>query len=136
MKIPTSSKTPLVPLLTAVGFLGIETVFSRVQKANLRLFQDEIVLITGGSRGLGLILARLFLTEGATVIICARNDLELEKAKNQLKVFGKRIRTMRCDVSHRQEVEELVRNVVEKYGRLDVLVNNASIIQVGPAQVM
>src|SRR5207253_2505647 len=130
-----SARTPLIPIL-AIGFLGVENVYSRIQKARSRLFQDEMVLITGGSRGLGLILAKLFVAEGARVALCARDPEELSRAREDLRALGGRVTTFVCDVSKREQVDRMIRSVLEKHGRIDVLVNNAGIIQVGPAEMM
>lgn len=96
------------------------------------------VLVTGGSRGLGLVLARELLREGARVAICARDEAELERARAELATIagGADVVALRCDVTDRAEVEELVRAVRERLGGVDVRVNNAGVIQVGPAESM
>ncbi len=97
---------------------------------------DQVVLVTGGSRGLGFLLAREFGRGGCRVAICARNDLELQRAKEELERYGIEVMTVRCDVSDRDQVEEMVREVSNRWGGVDILVNNAGIIQVGPVQSM
>jgi short-subunit dehydrogenase len=96
----------------------------------------KVVLITGGSRGLGLALARAFADEGARLALCARDEQELLHAKDDLAKSGAEVFTQTCDVTDRAAVERLVRSVVAHYGWIDVLVNNAGIIQVGPIQTL
>ncbi|HEX7117896.1 MAG TPA: SDR family NAD(P)-dependent oxidoreductase [Longimicrobiales bacterium] len=94
------------------------------------------VLITGGSRGLGLLLAREFARHGCRVAICARSEPELEAARRDLAGRGAEVLATVCDVTDRVRVEDMVDWVTERFGRIDVLVNNASIIQVGPMETM
>jgi NAD(P)-dependent dehydrogenase (short-subunit alcohol dehydrogenase family) len=98
-------------------------------------FHDKVVLITGGSRGLGLVMARELLDEGARVAICARDELELERARQDL-AHPDRVLTVPCDVTDRAQVQDMVRMVREGFGRIDVLINNAGVIQVAPAALM
>ncbi|MFL6336665.1 MAG: SDR family NAD(P)-dependent oxidoreductase [Pyrinomonadaceae bacterium] len=99
-------------------------------------FEGKTVLITGGSRGLGLVLARGFAAEGANVALCARDHRELERARADLASRGARVYAFPCDVTDRSQVKELVEVVTRHFGRIDVLVNNAGVIQVGPLEVM
>jgi NAD(P)-dependent dehydrogenase (short-subunit alcohol dehydrogenase family) len=99
-------------------------------------FQGRVVLITGGSRGLGLALAQRFAREGARLAICARNAEELERAAARLRARGAEVEPVACDVGDAEQVDRMIARVAERFGRLDVLVNNAGIIQVGPATAM
>jgi NAD(P)-dependent dehydrogenase (short-subunit alcohol dehydrogenase family) len=99
-------------------------------------FEDKVVLITGASRGLGLVLARQLAREGARVAICARDDDELQRAQDELRRLGSETLAVKCDVTVKSEVEEMVRIVKSQLGPIDVLVNNAGVIQVGPLEVM
>jgi NAD(P)-dependent dehydrogenase (short-subunit alcohol dehydrogenase family) len=94
-------------------------------------FTGASVLITG-ARGLGLELARQIGREGARVTIAARDHGELERAQHDLRERGIDAHTIVCDVRNRDEARQLVRQVVSRTGRIDVLINNAGIIQVGP----
>jgi len=96
----------------------------------------EVALVTGGSRGLGLLIARELAREGCTIAICARDEQELARAREDLARRGARVAAFRCDVSQRDQVEALVRQVTDRFGRIDILVNNAGIIQVGPLESM
>ncbi|HWQ31490.1 MAG TPA: SDR family NAD(P)-dependent oxidoreductase [Blastocatellia bacterium] len=94
------------------------------------------VLITGGSRGLGLVLGREFVRQGARVAICARDIEELERASADLVRPGAPVIAVPCDVTNYNEVEEMVQNVRQHLGRIDILVNNAGTIEVGPLETM
>ncbi|MBD2716205.1 SDR family oxidoreductase [Microvirga sp. STR05] len=91
----------------------------------------RVVLITGGSRGLGLILARQAATEGAKVAICARDADELERARQDLTQEGAEVMTLVRDLTNATEVRTLVAEVQQQLGPVDVLINNAGIISVG-----
>jgi NAD(P)-dependent dehydrogenase (short-subunit alcohol dehydrogenase family) len=99
-------------------------------------FRGKTVLVTGGSRGLGPVLAREFAKEGARVAICARDPGELERARRDLAGRGANVFAFPCDVTDRAQVKELVEVVGRHFGGVDVLVNNAGVIQVGPVEVM
>ncbi|HZU41330.1 MAG TPA: SDR family oxidoreductase [Terriglobales bacterium] len=94
------------------------------------------ILITGGSRGLGLVLAREFAKQGARIAICARNAAALERARLDLARLAHEVHAIPCDITSKIEVDEMVRTVREKLGSIDVLVNNAGVIAVGPMETM
>jgi len=96
----------------------------------------RVVLITGGSRGLGLVLAREFARHGALLALAARDVATLERARDELVACGARVFALPCDVRDRAQVDALVRRVEEHFGRIDVLVNNAGTIMVGPLEHM
>jgi NAD(P)-dependent dehydrogenase (short-subunit alcohol dehydrogenase family) len=97
---------------------------------------DEVVVITGGSSGLGFALAQAFGAEGCRIAICARDLDSLRTAGDKLRDRGIDALTIQCDVANRSEVEDLVRQTNNHFGRVDVLVNNAGVIDVGPAALM
>jgi NAD(P)-dependent dehydrogenase (short-subunit alcohol dehydrogenase family) len=100
-------------------------------------FRDKVVVITGGSRGLGLLLARRLGREGAKLVIASRDEEELRRAEEDLRANGVRdVTTVQSDVRLKVAVEDLIRRAVEAYGTVDVLVNNAGVIQVGPLETM
>lgn len=96
----------------------------------------KVVFITGGSRGLGLALAREFARRGARVAIVARDKAELERAKEDLAKRGAEVWTGLCDLRDREQISAALREVVSYFGGLDVLVNNAGILTVGPLESM
>ena len=99
-------------------------------------FHNRSVVITGGSRGLGLLIARELGREGARVTLAARDQAELERARQDLASRNIEASTVTCDVGDRAQVERLVDEVVKRHGTVDVLINNAGIIQVGPLEHM
>ena len=98
--------------------------------------RGKTVLITGGSRGLGLALAREMAAQGARVAICGRDAASLERAEAGLRRITGAVMAVQCDVTEPDQVESLVARVRQRLGPIDVLVNNAGVIEVGPAETM
>jgi NADP-dependent 3-hydroxy acid dehydrogenase YdfG len=99
-------------------------------------YNGKSVLITGASRGLGLVLARQLLEAGARVAICARQAQELEVAARELREQGGEVLSIPCDVREPAQVRDMVADVLARWGMLDVLINNAGVIEVGPLEAM
>ena len=99
-------------------------------------FHNKVVLVTGGSRGLGLLLARQLAQQGAHLALVARSADGLGRAATELRRGGVLVLTVPADVGDRAQVEAAVEATLRHYGRLDVLVNNAGVIQVGPTANM
>ena len=122
---------------TAAITLGAVTLgkflWRKMTEYNLR---NKIVLVTGGSRGLGLVLAREFAHNGARIAICARDDQELQQAIDDLQSRGADVMAVKCDVTNTSDVDQMMNRIRERFGKIDVLVNNAGTIQVGPLEVM
>lgn len=98
--------------------------------------REKTVLITGGSRGLGLALARQMLREGARVAICGRDPESLERGLASLTATGAEVMAVAADVTDSGSVDHLIESVRQRFGPIDVLVNNAGVIEVGPAVTM
>ncbi len=99
--------------------------------------RGKTVLITGGSRGLGLVLARQAAAEGARVAICARDEDELAQARRELVGLADDaadILTLARDITQATEVRAMVAEVEARFGPVDVLINNAGIITAGPLE--
>lgn len=94
--------------------------------------EDRVVLITGGSRGLGLALARAFAAAGSRVVICGRDRRELARAAEDLDSLGADGLALPCDVTDQRDVHRMFRRVERRVGPVEVLVNNAGMVQVGP----
>jgi short-subunit dehydrogenase len=99
-------------------------------------FNGKTVVISGASRGLGLELARGFASEGSDVALLARDQLELARAAKELRRYGTRITPVGCDITQQQQVHEAIAKIIRDHGKIDVLVNDAGIIQVGPVENM
>ena len=123
-------KSTVLTAAAVLGLIGIRAMRHR-DEGDLR---SQVVLITGGSRGLGFLLAREFAREGCRVVICARDERELEQAQADLEAEGADVLTFVGNVGNRDDVRRMIDDVLRIYGRLDVLVNNAGVIQVGPIQ--
>ncbi len=94
------------------------------------------ILVTGGSRGLGLVTARELVAAGARVTICGRDQETLDRAEKDLTSRGGDVLAVRCDIRVRQEVERLIERATERFGPLHALINNAGVVTVGPVETM
>lgn len=99
-------------------------------------FRNRHVLITGGSRGLGLVLARQLADRGARLSICSRDGGQLVRAVADLTRRGANVVAVECDVTDRDRVREFVAIAKQTNGPVDVLINNAGVIRVGPFEEM
>jgi len=99
-------------------------------------FRGKIVLVTGGSRGLGFVLAREVAAAGGRVVICGRDGAALERAAAELHGVSFPAITIQADVGDAESVRRLVDTVNGSVGPIDVLINVAGIIEVGPAVTM
>ncbi|HXE56625.1 MAG TPA: SDR family NAD(P)-dependent oxidoreductase [Gemmatimonadales bacterium] len=123
-------------LLATVGLGWLASARVAARRRRTIDLHGRTVLITGGSRGLGLVLARELTRHGAALALCARDEDELERARTELSALGATVFTFPCDVTDRASVREMVRVVRHHYGRIDVLINNAGTIAVGPLETM
>ena len=89
-------------------------------------YQDKVVIITGGSHGIGEGCVRAFVAAGAKVVFCARNDRDGERLAAEVNASGPgEAQFIRCDVSKVEEIQSLIDETVERFGRIDCLINNA-----------
>lgn len=125
-------------ILTGLGIgLGSTFLYSKIRD-NLRYvsFQGKVVVISGGSRGLGLLMAQEFAKAGASIALIARDPDELRRAQNivQSKYPKTLVHTYECDCTQNFHVQETVSKILHDFGGIDVLVNNAGIISSMPVQ--
>jgi NAD(P)-dependent dehydrogenase (short-subunit alcohol dehydrogenase family) len=126
----TRTQKTLAMLATGAGAALIAHQIGRRSRA--MDFHGKVVVITGGSRGLGLVLARQFADEGARIAIVAEHESPLDGALMELVSYGADAQAIVCDIRDRSAVSSAIDAIVERFGRIDVLVNNAGVIQVGP----
>ena len=89
-------------------------------------YQDRVVIITGGSHGIGEGCVRAFAAAGAKVVFCARSEAESAALANEVRAVGHgQVEFIKCDVSKIDEIEALIQSAVAHHGRLDCLINNA-----------
>jgi NAD(P)-dependent dehydrogenase (short-subunit alcohol dehydrogenase family) len=112
-------------LAGATAVIGWRAI-RRLRAANL---SGKVALVTGGSRGLGLYLARELGRQGCKVAICARDLRDLDAARQDLSERGMEVLAVPCDVQDRAQVHALVEQVTVHFGRIDIVVNNAGLLQ-------
>lgn len=121
-------------LAFALGALGGAALIRRAFPSFT--FAGKVVLITGGSRGLGLVMGRQLARQGARLAICARDAGELADAQAELTRLGAEVLSVACDVGDEAQAQIFVDQALRRYGHVDVLINNAGIIQVAPQESM
>ncbi|KYF90599.1 hypothetical protein BE20_02085 [Sorangium cellulosum] len=125
-------RSPVLFPAAALGAAALaRTAFRALRRLDLR---GRVVVITGGSRGLGLLLAEEFGRHGARVAIAGRDPGALERAEQRLRALGVEVHAVACDLGDRAAAEAFIDGVARAFGRIDVLVNNAGVIQVAPMQ--
>ena len=94
--------------------------------SSLFSLEGKVALITGASKGIGLSIAEIFAAAGAKVVLCSRKQAAVDKVANKLRSKGYEAIGVECNVGNMDELPILVKKAVEKYGQLDILVNNAA----------
>ena len=93
--------------------------------------KDKVAVITGGNSGVGAATAKLFAAEGATVVITARREAALQDVAREIEEKGGKVLAVATDISKPEDPEKLMQLVMDKFGKIDVLVNNAGILEEG-----
>src|SRR5947207_1609081 len=124
-------------LVPGAVFLSAWLAIRAIRTARYSL-RDKVAVITGGSRGLGLVIARHICAQGGSIAIIARDPDELARAKADLgrrsgapNAFG-----VECDLLDTRQIQSAVQQIIDRFGRIDILINNAGIIEVGPLENM
>src|SRR5947208_4612108 len=123
-------------VLFAGALLFVAWIIARFIRTARYPLHDKVVLITGGSRGLGLVLARHVCARGGKVALIARDPDELARAKADLAPRGGKVLTIECDLLDTGKIQSAVRQIIDRFGKIDILINNAGIIEVGPLEHM
>lgn len=89
--------------------------------------QKTVVVITGATSGIGLACAQQFFAKGAQLALCARNFEDLKKLQNQLDTTGQNVLIQQVDVAKQNECEKFIAETINKFGQIDILINNAGI---------
>ena len=111
-------------------------ITARIVRTAQYTLRDKVALISGGSRGLGLVLARHICDQSGKVALLARDPAELARAKADLISREGEVLIVQCDLLDRDQIQPAVRKVIDHFGRIDILINNAGIIEVGPLDHM
>jgi NAD(P)-dependent dehydrogenase (short-subunit alcohol dehydrogenase family) len=127
----TQRKTQRASVISPWPLLIAGAGVALLARRNTYSFTDKVVLITGGSRGLGLVMARALAARGALVALLARDPRELERARRTI-ASPSLVQLLTADVTKPQEVEQAVSNLVQRFGRIDVVINNAGQILSAP----
>jgi 3-oxoacyl-[acyl-carrier protein] reductase len=94
--------------------------------------KDKVALVTGGAQGLGKSIALAMAKEGADIIICDINEKTLPAAAKEIEALGRKCLGVRCDVSSSESVAKMYEQIVDRFGTLHILVNNAALVQSWP----
>ena len=123
-------------LSLAVALLFVAWLVLRLIRTHRFSLRNKIFVITGGSRGLGLVLARQICAAGGKVALIARDGDELGRAKADLARRGGAVLTVQSDLLDAGQIQSAVRQIIDRFGKIDILINNAGIIEVGPLEHM
>jgi NAD(P)-dependent dehydrogenase (short-subunit alcohol dehydrogenase family) len=123
-------------VLPAVALLLLIWAIVRFIRTARYPLRDKVVVISGGSRGLGLVLARYVCARGGNVALIARDPEELARAKADLAPHGSVVLTIESDLLDSEQIRSAVRRIIDRFSKIDILINNAGIIEVGPLEHM
>ena len=89
--------------------------------------KDRVAIVTGGGKGIGKAIALAFASEGAKVVVAARDLSKLEETVKEIKAKGGRAKAIQTDVTVEKQVQQMVAETIKEYGQIDILVNNSGI---------
>ena len=123
-------------LLAAAGVAAAGILRGLARQRRWFSFADKVAIVTGGSRGLGLVIARQLVDAGARVAICARTKEDIDAAARELRERGGDVLGLVCDIRDEGQVKSMVHKVLGAWGQVDALFNVAGVIDVGPLDAM
>lgn len=97
----------------------------------MKKLENKVAIITGGNAGVGKEIAKLFASEGATVVISARRQQALDEVAKEIEEAGGKVLGVPTDISKIDDVKNLIKTTIDTYGQLDILINNAGILDQG-----
>lgn len=98
------------------------------------MLQNRVAIITGSARGIGFEIGKTFAKEGATVVLSDINEAAANESAQLLRDKGYTVTAMKTDVTQEEEIQQLVQNTKEKFGHIDIFVNNAGLQHVAPIE--
>ncbi|MDB4977521.1 MAG: hypothetical protein JWN48_5862 [Myxococcaceae bacterium] len=113
-----------------------ETLHAWITRLGTSTLTGQTVLVIGGTRGLGLDLARQLAAAGCKLALCARDANEVARAQRELVSSGAAVIARVCDASRKDQVDDFVQAVLHRFGSLDMLITCAATIQIGPVEMM
>lgn len=129
---------PALAATAGAGCIGTSLLLKKARRHRRRTLAGKVVVITGSSRGLGLAMAEEFGRNGARLVLTARHLDGLERARAYLlkkrAVREDDVEMIACDLTEADQAEEMIARATSRFGQIDVLVNNAGIISVGPVE--
>src|SRR5215831_8830559 len=100
------------------------------------LFNEQVMIVSGGGTGIGRCIAHELASLGATVAICSRKLLNVERTRDEIAAAGGKALALSCDIRNADQVEALMDTLVERYGKIDGLVNNGGGQFISPAEAI
>ena len=89
--------------------------------------KDKVAIVTGGGKGIGKAIVLAFASEGAVVVICGRGLQQLTEVEEEVQLKGGRALAVQTDVADEEHVVRIVKDIVDEFGQIDVLVNNSGV---------
>ncbi|MGO4515645.1 SDR family NAD(P)-dependent oxidoreductase [Terriglobus sp. 2YAB30_2] len=134
-----TATNPAAQVLLGAAGMAVTAGAVYVASKRRKAVQNKVVVIAGGSRGLGLALAQRFARGGASLVLAARDPEELLRARQLLLDraavrYAEDVLLVPCDLSDEAAAADLIQRATTHFGRVDVLINNVGIIQVGPVE--
>jgi 3-oxoacyl-[acyl-carrier protein] reductase len=94
--------------------------------------ENKVAMITGGARGIGAEIAMTYAREGAHIALADINEECLRSTSEKIRALGRKVISAKVDITHKEEVSQFMKSVVEEFNQLDILVNNAAYIHYAP----
>lgn len=120
-----------MPTKQAILKMEFSNIFFRNGGNVMNRLEGKVAVITGGNSGVGAATAKLFAAEGATVVITARREAALTAVAKEITEAGGKVMAVSTDISKKGDPEKLIDTVMDVFGHIDILINNAGILEEG-----